>query len=202
MINQSSIARLQQLSGIQLTESTQSSTFDWQLKRNESGRLTLTLYRDGQYTATTAYKVDPTERFDRNDIGKWVLSAYRTPVEHRADNDWNNTVSVGWNKQQFSTFEQLDRAIQSKGLPTIAQYQAQFEQEPSQVIYTTFQNIGDYTLALPISWLSKKREESSSQYTFFVNILDGLGKGADSFNPHRLSAESNPDLVQFYKEGR
>ncbi len=199
MSKQSDLARLRQLSGIQMNESAQAPKFVWELKRNESGRLTLTLYRDGQYTATTAYKIDPTERFDRNNIGKWVLSAYRTPVEHRADNDWNNTVSVGWDEQKFSSFEQLDRAIQAKQLPSIAQFKSAFEQEPDRVIYTTFSNIGDYTLALPITWLTKIRDESTSQEAFLRNILDGLGKGARSFNPHRLSAESNPDLVQFYK---
>lgn len=199
MSKQSDLARLRQLSGIQMNESAQAPKFVWELKRNESGRLTLTLYRDGQYTATTAYKIDPTERFDRNNIGKWVLSAYRTPVEHRADNDWNNTVSVGWDEQKFSSFEQLDRAIQAKQLPSIAQFESAFEQEPDRVIYTTFSNIGDYTLALPITWLTKIRDESKSQEAFLRNILDGLGKGARSFNPHRLSAESNPDLVQFYK---
>lgn len=192
------LSLLRELSKIPLKESA-SPVFTWQLKRNESGRLTLTLYRDGQYTATTAYKIDPTERFDRKNIGKWVLSAYRTPVEHRADNDWNNTVSVGWDAQLFSSFEQLDRAVQANNLPTIAQYQTDFEREPSQVIYTTFSNIGEYTTALPISWLTRIRDEASSQGSFFTGILDGLGKGRASFNPHQLPQELNPDLVQFYK---
>lgn len=192
------LSLLRELSKIPLNESV-AANHTWQLKRNESGRLTLTLYRDGQYTATTAYKVDQTERFKRNNIGKWVLSAYRPPVEHRADNDWNNTVSVGWDEQLFSTFEQLDQAIQNRKLPSIAQYQTQFEQEPSQVIYTTFSNIGEYVLALPITWLTKLRDGASSQGSFFTSILDGLGKGRDSFNPHRLPQDLNPDLVQFYK---